>query len=234
MEAKLDKLNVRKVKITDRNIYTKTHSHVSTQKIRNDVYVNHTTSTDEHERVYYEEEDGKSNYIEVINQQTLLKKDGNAILATIGNELVAYKNEGQTIEFSKKLNTDRKSALNNAGNAFGAILYFICALIPILSLFFLYVLFRDVRNDHVFKEFFNYKFNEEHLYMLCFFINIIGHIFYFIGFNTDSLSVLTLGVLNVVGCALFGLINLFKINDNLIIETNKLKKKAVEEIEKIK
>lgn len=234
MDAKLDKLNVRKVKITDRNIYTKTHSHVSTQKIRNDVYVNHTTSTDEHERIYYEEEGGKSNYIEVINQQTLFKKDGNAILATIGNELVAYKNEGQTIEFSAKLGTDKKSALSKAGNAVGAIIYFIFALIPILSIFYLFMLFRDVRNAHVLKEFFNYKFQEEHMYMLCLLINIVGHVFYFVGFNSNSVGVLTLAGITIVGGALFGLISLFKISDNLIIEANKLKKKAVEKIEEIK
>lgn len=184
MEIRNEDLKIRKVKITDIKVFSKNYSNVSTRHFGNDVYVNHSNHTDEHERIYYEEDNGAVGIIETINQQTLFKNGGDCILASIENRYLGYKNKNQQIEYSPLLKKEK----SNIGfrSKFLNVFLFIVTSIPLLSVFFYYPMIKESKNVYYRPIMFKYNFLEENLFSIGFALNILFNIGFIAGLAENS------------------------------------------------
>jgi len=184
MEIRNESLKIRKVKITDIKLFSKNYSNVSTRHFGNDVYVNHSNYTDEHERIYYEEDNGAVGIIETINQQTLFKNGGECLLASIENKYLGYKNKNQQIEYSPLLKKEK----SNIGFRLKILnlFLFIVTSIPLLSVFIYYPMIKESKNVYYRPIMFKYNFLEENLFLIGFALNIIFNIGFISGIAENS------------------------------------------------
>lgn len=230
MEVRDEDLKIRKVKITDIKVFSKNYSNVSTRHIGNDVYVNHSNQTDEHERIYYEEENGAVGIIETINQQTLFKNGGDCILASIGNIYLGYKNIKQNLEISPLLLKNKE----NTGlmKKFASIFMFLLASVPLLSSVLYYLTNREFKETFYLPAIFKYSKTEENLFSISLILSVIFNLCIITGAETGSDSMIVLGILGTIILSAFAMIKYNLILKDFENKKEKLKNKITFEIER--
>ncbi len=231
MEIRNEDLKIRKVKITDIKVFSKNYSNVSTKHFGNDVYVNHSNYTDEHERIYYEEENGAVGMIETINEQTLFKNGGDCVVASIENRYLGYKNSKQTIEYSPLLKEEKV----NVGfmSKFMYIFLFLICSMPILSFFIYFPFIKESQRMYYRPSIFKYSFIEESLFLVALSLSVILNIVLFAAGDANKDYLVYLSMLGIIGLSAFTFKKYYSILKEHEIKKETLKNKIKEEIEKI-